>query len=52
MATFREKQMARVLRELVAILDAIPEADRLRLGLYSIHAVNTAISLSLEVERE
>jgi hypothetical protein len=44
------KQMGKVLRDLVAILDAIPEADRLRLGLYSILAINEVLSLAQEVE--
>jgi hypothetical protein len=50
MSTLRERKMARVRRNLVAILDAIPEADQLRLGLYSIHAVSEAIALAEEVE--
>jgi hypothetical protein len=35
-------QLMRAAEDLIAILEAIPEADRLRLELYSIHAVNQA----------
>jgi len=52
MSTQRERDMARVLRDLVQILDDIPESDRLRLGLYSIYAVNEAQRLAGEVESE
>jgi hypothetical protein len=41
----RNKQLVQALKDVCAIIEAIPESDRVRLGLYSMPAFNIAYGL-------
>lgn len=45
----RNRQLTQALKDVCAIVEEIPEGDRVRLGLYSMAAFNTAYEL---IEKE
>ena len=47
----RNRQLLRALKDVCAIVEEIPEADRVRLGLYSMPAFDIAYALIAEEER-
>jgi hypothetical protein len=50
MLTIRCQQLVRALKDVCAIVEEIPEADRVRLGLYSMPAFNIAYGLIAKEE--
>ena len=47
----RNRQLLQALKDVCAIVEAIPEKDRMRLGLYSMPAFNIAYALIAKEER-